>query len=70
MKKIAIALFLSALVGCFGESAEQMMNTAKFEEVQRNYEHARQLYQRILSQHPNSPEAKQAAERLAALPAS
>ena len=64
---IASALLALTLVsGCWGESAEQMMKTAEFEELQRNHEHARQLYARIIAEHPDSPEAKKAAERLAA----
>ena len=66
VRKAAIAAgLLLALAGCFGESAEQLMKTAEFEELQHNQEHARQLYERIVRDFPDSPEAKLAAERLA-----
>lgn len=56
-----------ALTGCFGESAEQILKTAKFEELQRNDEHARQLYEQLVRDFAGSPEAAQAAARLAEL---
>lgn len=62
----AVALGV-ALSGCFGESAEQLMQTAEFEELQHNEEHARQLYERIIREYPASPEATKAAGRLKAL---
>jgi TolA-binding protein len=69
MIRYIVSATLAALLayGCWGESAEQMMKTAEFEELQRNHEHARQLYERIIKEHPESGEAKQAAERLSAL---
>ena len=54
------------LAGC-GDGAEEMFKTAQFEEVQNNREHARQLYDRILRDHPDSPFAAKARERLAAM---
>jgi TolA-binding protein len=64
-KLVFAAALLLTLAGCPGESAEQLMKTAEFEELQRNQEHARQLYERIVREYPDSPEAKIAAERLA-----
>jgi TolA-binding protein len=61
---VLAAGLLLAVAGCLGESAEQLMKTADFEELQRNQEHARQLYERIVRDFPDSPEAKVAAERL------
>jgi hypothetical protein len=69
-RSIAVSLLVaSALLagGCPGESAEQIMKTAEFEVLQRNTDHARQLYQRIIDEYPGSAEAKTAAERLATL---
>jgi TolA-binding protein len=43
------------------------MRTAEFEELQRNHEHARQIYARVIERFPGSPEAKKAADRLATL---
>ena len=54
------------LAGC-GDGAEEMFETAQFEEVQKNREHARKLYNRILRDHPDSPFAARARERLAAM---
>lgn len=69
MRLLAGALLAGLLLlpGCWGESADQMMRTAEFEEVQRNHEHARQIYQRVIDKFPDSPEATKATERLAAL---
>ena len=53
--------------GCSGKKAEEMYETAQFEEVQRNYEHAAELYRRILEKYPDSDAAKRATGRLEAL---
>lgn len=63
----ALALAL-ALAGC-GDGAEEMFETAQFEEVQDNEEHARKLYRRILRDHADSPFAAKARERLEAMDA-
>lgn len=66
---VLLALLLALpLAGC-GEGAEEMFETAQFEEVQNNREHARKLYNRILRDHPDSPFAARARERLAAMDA-
>ena len=54
------------LAGC-GDGAEKLFETAQFEEVQNNKEHARKLYNRILRDHADSPFAARARERLAAM---
>lgn len=65
--RLLLAAFLALpLAGC-GDGAEEMFETAQFEEVQNNKEHARKLYTRILRDHPDSPFAAKARERLAAL---
>lgn len=63
-------LAAGALTACRGESPQQLLETAKFEELQFNEEHARTLYERILANHPSSPEADVARQRLAELDAS
>ena len=63
------ALALTVLLSACGGGAKEMLETAKFEELQRNTKHARELYQEILRKHPESPEAATAKERLAALDA-
>ncbi len=64
---VALGVLLALpLVGC-GDGAEEMFETAQFEEVQNNKEHARKLYNRILRDHPDSSFAAKARERLAAM---
>ena len=64
---VALGVLLAfPLAGC-GDGAEEMFETAQFEEVQNNKEHARKLYNRILRDHPDSPFAAKARERLAAM---
>ena len=64
---VALAVMLMLpLAGC-GDGAEEVFETAQFEEVQNNREHARKLYNRILRDYPDSPFAAKAKERLAAL---
>ena len=65
---LIVALALAAiLAGCSGGGAEQMLETARFEEVQRNLPHARKLYREILEKHPGTPQAEEARARLAAI---
>jgi TolA-binding protein len=63
MKK-AIAISLS---GCSGNRAAELFETAQFEEVQNNQEHAKQLYSEIIAKYPESEYAKKAKERLSEL---
>ena len=63
------ALALTMLLSACGGGAKEMLETAQFEELQRNTTHARELYQEILRKHPESTEAAKAKERLAALDA-
>lgn len=65
----ARALLLAALlaVGAAGcaKSADDLLETARFEELQRNLPHARKLYQEIVDRFPDSYEAEEARKRLA-----
>jgi TolA-binding protein len=54
-------------VACSTDSPEKLYETARFEEKQFNTAHARQLYAEILDCCPDSPWAKKARQRLAAL---
>ena len=63
------ALALTVLLSACGGGAKEMLETAQFEELQRNTTHARELYREILEKHPDSPEAAKAKERLQALDA-
>jgi TolA-binding protein len=55
------------MAACSADKSKELFETAQFEEKQNNREHARQLYQEIVTKYPKSPLAKQAEERLAAL---
>ncbi|MCG3116564.1 MAG: tetratricopeptide repeat protein [Candidatus Manganitrophus sp. SA1] len=61
----SIGLLLLA-VGCGNSEAKskELYDTAQFEEQQRNFKHARQLYERILKEYPETETAKQAETRL------
>jgi len=66
---ISIAFVLGlffGIAGC-GESPKEMFETAQFEELQNNQNHARELYERIIRTHPDSDFAKNAALRLSEL---
>ncbi|MEW6118422.1 MAG: hypothetical protein AB1553_16235 [Nitrospirota bacterium] len=64
---IVVLLITVVLSGCAGDKAAELFETAKFEEVQNNKEHAKQLYQEIITKYPGSEHAKQAEKRLAEL---
>jgi len=53
--------------GCGPDQATQWLDTAQFEERQTNLAHARELYENIIRQYPDSPAAKTARARLAEL---
>lgn len=63
----ALALLGLLATGCPGGGAQEMLDTARLEERQDNAEHATKLYRQILDEHPDSPEAAVARERLEAL---
>lgn len=68
MKRLILILLMAlAFSTCSGKKAEEMYETAQFEELQKNYVHARELYEKILKNHPNSEYAAKASERLKAL---
>ena len=64
---IAIAMVL--LAGCSSgeKKAAELLETARFEEKQNNFEHAAQLYDEILKKFPDTPAAKEASTRAADL---
>ncbi|HET6515096.1 MAG TPA: tetratricopeptide repeat protein [Thermodesulfovibrionales bacterium] len=70
MKKavlVFMALCLFCVSACTRNKSAELLETAQFEEVQKNREHARELYEEILKKYPESEEAKRARERLSAL---
>lgn len=67
---VLVGVILTGLLGgCSGDKSKELYDTAQFEEKQNNREHARQLYEEIVSKYPDSPLAGQAKERLKALAA-
>jgi len=63
---LVMMLLLSLPIACSNKAAE-LAETAKFEELQNNKEHAAKLYREIIVKYPDSAQAKEAAERLAGL---
>lgn len=67
MKHVILAclcVIALGLLGCTVDSAKEMFETAQFEEQQNNQAHAKQLYEAIIRDYPNSEYAKEASERL------
>jgi hypothetical protein len=62
---VALLLSITTYLGCSGNRAAELYDTARFEEKQNNREHAVQLYKEIMKKYPDSPYAGSAAERLA-----
>ncbi|MBN2035026.1 MAG: hypothetical protein JW836_17305 [Deltaproteobacteria bacterium] len=70
MKRVILVFFtilVLAMSSCSGKKAQETYETARFEELQKNYVHARELYEKILAKYPDSEYAKKARERLKAL---
>ncbi|MGC3974033.1 MAG: hypothetical protein QM771_06570 [Nitrospira sp.] len=63
----AILVLLLSASACGPDQASQMLETAQFEERQTNKAHAKELYEDIIRQYPDSPAAKTARARLAEL---
>ncbi|HYB99135.1 MAG TPA: tetratricopeptide repeat protein [Candidatus Limnocylindrales bacterium] len=55
------------LIGGCSQGADELLSTAQLEEKQDNPDNARRLYEQIVRDHPGSPQAATARERLAAL---
>ena len=64
---VMVGLLFALTMGCGGESPESLFGTAQFEEKQTNFAHAKELYQRIIREHPDSEWAKKAKARFEAL---
>lgn len=59
-----MALAALSLLACVGKNAAELYDTAKFEELQNNREHALQLYEQIIVRYPSSDYALKAKERI------
>jgi outer membrane protein assembly factor BamD (BamD/ComL family) len=66
-RKLLIALLIVCLTAffaaCSDKKAAEIYETAKFEELQNNKEHALQLYERVIVAYPSSEYAVKAKER-------
>ena len=60
-------VFAVGLLSCSADKAVELFETAQFEELQNNNEHARQIYEGIISKYPQSDSARKAEERLTAI---
>lgn len=67
MKKVLTGLLLLCVLAACSDKATQLYETARFEELQNNRDHAVMLYREIVEKHPDSAEAKEAAKRLSEL---
>jgi outer membrane protein assembly factor BamD (BamD/ComL family) len=70
MKRAALVFLLIlafVLPGCSGNRAAELYETAGFEELQNNTEHALKLYREIVEKYPNSQYAKRAEERISVI---
>jgi outer membrane protein assembly factor BamD (BamD/ComL family) len=67
MKKILVVMLLLSTLAACSNKAEELFETAKFEEQQNNRDHAIKLYKSLIEKYPESEQAKEAAKRLAGL---
>lgn len=70
MKRILLIFLITLTVmfsACSGQKAEEIYETAQFEELQKNTVHAKQLYQEIMEKYSGTEYAVKASERLKAL---
>ncbi len=69
-KKLLLLICMSLTLifaACAGNQAEELYKTAQFEELQKNHEHALQLYDEIINKHPESDYAQKAKDRVSEL---
>lgn len=66
VKRLIMVVIAASLLAfsCSGKRAEETFETARLEELQKNFTHARQLYREIIEKYPKSEYAAKAAERL------
>jgi outer membrane protein assembly factor BamD (BamD/ComL family) len=60
---VCVAAFL-VLTSCSDRKAQEIFETAQFEELQKNIPHALQLYSDLVEKYPKSEAAARARERL------
>jgi outer membrane protein assembly factor BamD (BamD/ComL family) len=64
---LLMTAFLALSLGCSGNKAADLFETAKLEELQNNPIHAIELYEEILRKYPKSEFAPKARQRLAVI---
>jgi len=64
---VVLLIFSFGLTSCSKDKAAEIYDTAQFEELQNNREHALKLYQEIIEKYPGSEYAKKAEERVSQL---
>jgi outer membrane protein assembly factor BamD (BamD/ComL family) len=64
-----VLLSLAILTGCSSGNglADELLETARFEEKQGNTEHATKLYEEILKKYPSSAASREAGTRMEVL---
>lgn len=68
MRTVVLAVLLVVALGaCSNGGPAQLLETARFEELQRNLPHARKLYREVVEAYPDTPQAAEARARLAAI---
>ncbi len=67
MIMILVGIAALTLAGCSGDTVKEVFETAQLEELQNNYDHAKELYRNIIEKHPESEYAAKAREKLDAL---
>ena len=70
MKRFILVLVMIAglsFAGCSGDNAKELFETAQFEELQNNRDHAIKLYREIIEKDPESEYAGKSRKRLDAL---
>ncbi len=69
MKRVLwiIVMFSACLAAGCGNKAAELYDTAQFEELQHNKDHAIRLYEEIERRYPDSEQAKKVRNRLSAL---
>ena len=61
---MCMLVIVFSISACSGSGGKELFETAKFEELQNNKEHATELYEEIIKKYPGSDYAKKAEERL------
>lgn len=67
MKRFILVLVMIAglsIAGCSGNNAKELFETAQFEELQNNRDHAMKLYREIIEKDPEGEYAGKARKRL------